>query len=273
MSRATVEFSLQGEASELRPLLAETWRSRDLISVLARKDFFVRYRRASFGVAWALALPLLQAAVLAVVLPKLVRFDVPGSYLVFVLAGTVAWSFFASSLVAGASSIIDGSDVSTRVYFPRLVLPLVVVLSNLYGFVPGAVVLGGATILSGEGSARLVLLVPATLLGAALVVSLAAALSALQVYFRDIRYLLQAALLAWFYVTPVIYPLEEVGDLAPFIRANPVSGVVLLFREATVGADEGWQLAIAWTIGWTIAFAIAALLLHRRYDRVFVDLL
>src|SRR5205807_10064823 len=98
-------------------------------------------------------------------------------------------------------------------------------------------------------------------------------LAALHVYFRDVRYLVQAALLAWFYVTPVFYPLRLAKGLAPWIRANPATGAVELMRAATVGADPGWLPAGGGSLAWPATLFAAALVLYRRHDRVFVDLL
>lgn len=266
-------FELTGESGTLRLLLRDLWGSRDLIRVLARKDFFVQYRRASFGVVWALALPLLQAGVLAVVVPRLVSFDTKGSYLAFVFGGTIVWVLFAGSLSAGTGSIVDGQALSTRVYFPRLVLPIETVLSKVYGFIPGAGLLVVITFLTGSGGPQVLLLLPAAVLAATLTVAFSAFFAALHVYFRDVRYLVQAALVAWFYVSPVIYPLSAIRGLRPWIEANPVTGVIELFRLATVGADPTWPTAVAWTVGWTVLFLAMSLAVHRRYDRVFVDLL
>jgi lipopolysaccharide transport system permease protein len=266
-------FDLEGEHGGLATLARDVWSSRQLIRVLARKDFFVRYRRASFGVVWAVALPLVQAAVLAIVLPRLVRFDTPGEYLPFVFGGTTVWTFFAASVSTGTSSIVDGQSVSTRVYFPRVILPVVAVLANVFGFVPALAVLVAIMVGSGDVGAHLAWLVPGTVAAVALATALCAVLASLQVYFRDVRYLVQAALLVLFYVTPVIYPLDAVGSLAPWIEVNPLTGVIELFRAGSVGADPGWGTSVAWTAAWTVALAVVAVVMHRRYDRVFVDLL
>ena len=266
-------FDLRGERGDLGMLLADVWRSRDLVRVLARKDFYVQYRRASFGVIWAFALPLVQASVLAVVIPKLVRFDVEGAYVVFVFAGTTAWAFFSGAVTTGAGSIVDASDLSTKIYFPRIVLPAASVLTGVYGLVPGVVVLAVMSVIDEGLDPALLLLGPATGAGIALAATTTALAAGLQVYFRDVRYLLTAAMIAWFYVTPVFYPLDAVGGLRPWVEANPMTGVVLLFRAATVGDQGSMATPIAWTLGWTVALGIVAVLLHRRYDRVFVDLL
>lgn len=276
MSRSTgsrASFDLRGEHAPLATLLGDARRSWPLVRVLARKDFLVRYRRASFGVAWALALPLLQACVFAVVLPRFVRFDTSGDYVLFVFAGTTAWTFFSGTLADGTGSIVAAQDISTRVYFPRLLLPLVTALANLYALLPGVVVLLGASVVTGDFGPRALWIVPGVVLATVLTASLAALLSGLHVYFRDVKYLVQASLLVWLYVTPVIYPLDAVGGLRPWIEANPVAGVVELFRAATVGADPGWGATVAWTVGWSIAALAGAVAMHRRHDRVFVDLL
>ncbi|MDQ2648678.1 MAG: ABC transporter permease [Actinomycetota bacterium] len=254
-------------------LLRDLRRSWPLLRVLAKKEFLVRYRRASFGVVWALALPLLQAGVLALVLPKFVRFDVDGSYVLFVLAGSTVWAFFSTSINDGTASIVAAQDISTRVYFPRLVLPLTVVLSNLYALLPGIAVLAGAALVDHGPMVRLLWLAPAVALGTVLVASLASVLSALHVYFRDVRYIVQASLIPWFYLTPVFYPLDAIGGLRPWIEANPITGVVQLARAGTVGIEGPWLTSVAWTLGWSASLFVVALLVHRRHDRIFVDLL
>jgi lipopolysaccharide transport system permease protein len=266
-------FELRGERSDLRTLAADLWRCRDLVRVLARKDFYVQYRRASFGIIWAFALPLVQASVLAAVIPRVADFDVDGSYVVFVFAGTTSWAFFSSTLTAGAGSIVDASDLSTKIYFPRIVLPAATVVTGVYGLVPGVLLLAVMATVDEGPQPELLLLGPAVVVAVCLASAFACLAAALQVYFRDVRYLLTAAMIAWFYVTPVFYPLAQIGGLRRWIEINPMTGVVELFRAATVGADRDWAAPLLWTAAWTVVVGGAALLVHRRYDRVFVDLL
>jgi lipopolysaccharide transport system permease protein len=115
--------------------------------------------------------------------------------------------------------------------------------------------------------------VPAVAVGALLVASLASVLSAMHVYFRDVRYLVQASLIPWFYLTPVFYPLDAIGGLRPWIEVNPITGVVQLARAGTVGIDGPWLTSVAWTLGWSAVLFVVALVVHRRHDRIFVDLL
>ena len=270
----TSGFSLDGGPTPLRTIVASGWRSRELIAILARQDFYVRYRRATFGLLWAAALPLLQALVLSFVVSRFATFETSEHYAVFVLSGTVAWSTFSSIVSAGSTSIVDGSGLSTKIYFPRLVLPLVTVWASSYGLGISAAVLLAAMLVTGVGlGVSTLLLVPAVALTLVLGASFAIVLSALHVYFRDVRYLVQAALLVWLYLTPVIYPLDAIGGARHLVEANPMTGVVELYRAATVGADAGWTTTLLWTGGWCAALLTAGLLLHRRFDRTFVDLL
>lgn len=275
-AHAAVGFELDGSSTTMRHLIVDVWRSRDLLATLARKDFFVRYRRTSFGLLWAVGLPLIQAAVLAVVFTRIVRIETGGNYGIYVFSGMLPWTFLSGTVNVGATSIVDGSALATKIYFPRAVLPLVTLGANLYGFLPGVAVLliGAATI--GEGiNGDAVLLVPATILMVLFVAALTLLLGGLHVYFRDLRFMVQATLLAWFYATPVIYPLDEaVGTLRTILLINPATGMVTLFRAAVSDTGTtGLGTALVSTMVWTVCLAILALVLHARRDRVFVDLL
>ena len=275
VSAATERFELRGEATPLRELLVQLWHSRSLISILAKKDFFVRYRRASFGLFWAVGLPLFQALVLAVVFSRVVRIETGTNYAAFVFSGMVAWSFFSGALSAASTSIVDGAALSSRIYFPRAVLPFVSITANAYGFVINSVVLVGLCLVVGVSiGPEVVMLVPAIALVLLLLAGFSLVLSALHVYFRDVRYVIAAVTTAWFYVTPVLYPVRLApGVLRSIVKVNPVTGVVELFRYATVGADPGWGAMVAVSCTWAAVSLVAGLLLHRRFNRVFVDLL
>ncbi len=252
------------------------WRSRDLLVTLARKDFFVRFRRTSFGLLWAVGLPLIQASILAVVFTRVVRIETGGNYGVYVFGGMLPWTFLSGTVSVGSTSIVDGSALATKIYFPRALLPLVTLGANLYGFLPGVVVLLVGAVTIGEGlQADVVLLVPATILMVVFVAALTLLLGGLHVYFRDLRFIVQASILAWFYGTPVIYPLDQAtGMLRTILLLNPATGMVTLFRASVSNTGTtGIGPALVATCAWTIALLVAALLLHARRDRVFVDLL
>ena len=268
-------FVLTDGVPPVRDLLADLWRSRSLVAILARKDFHVRYRRASFGLLWAVALPLLQAVVLALVFSHIVRVETKLDYTVFVYAGIAAWSYFSTTIGTGSTSIVDGASFSTRIYFPRAVFPLVNAAANLYGLVAALVILIALAVVRDVPlDASVVLLIPATLLLAALAGACSVTLAALHVYFRDTRYLVQAAILVWFYVTPIVYPLSLARRYAGWLVVNPMTGVVELVRAAIGAHDDRWLLpSVFWSLGWVAVFVAVGLALHRRFDRVFADLM
>jgi lipopolysaccharide transport system permease protein len=249
--------------------------------ILARKEFYVRYRRASLGLFWAVGLPLIQTATLALVFSQVKVFQIDGvPYPVFIFSAMLPWTYFAGTFSPAATSIVDNAALSNKIYFPRSVLPIVTILSGLYGFVISLVLLIAMAVAYGvDLGPSLLLLLPAVLLLVSFTLGMSLVCSALHVYFRDVRYMVQAAVGAWFYVTPVVYNLSS-KDFNPtaraIVRCNPATGIIELFRYAMVGplgTDAGWIISLMISIGVSIVLLVVAVLLHRRFDRVFSDLL
>ena len=121
---------------------------------------------------------------------------------------------------------------------------------------------------------RVFLLIPAAAMLVVLTAAFSLVTSALHVYFRDMKYIVQASLLPWFWASAIFFPLKSLhGSLRTVIEINPVTGVILLFRAAVVGGDPGWTSTIPWMVGWAVGLFLLAGYLFRRFDRVFVDLL
>jgi lipopolysaccharide transport system permease protein len=266
---------LSPEPGPARELLRDTWRSRGLIAILARQDFFVRYRRAGFGIAWAAALPLLQAAVLSFVLSRVVTFPIAGvRYPVFVYTGVVVVSYLNGVVASGSTAIVDGAGLTTKIYFPRVVLPLVSVVAGAYGLAVNVVLLLVAWVAFGSTLRWRVLLLPGAVAALVLLAAVfAVVLAAAHVYGRDVRFVVQAALVPLLYATPVFYPLDAIGSARFLVLANPATGVVEAFRVCLGGADPQWPIAVAVTACWILLMGVLGLQLHRRHDRLFVDLL
>jgi lipopolysaccharide transport system permease protein len=275
LASSAPRFDLRSERTSPLLLAKELWAARQLLVILARKEFHVRYRRASFGMLWALGLPLLQSLVMAVVFSHIVRVHNAPHYAVFILSGMTAWIFFVTALSAGSTAIVDNSDLSSKVYFPRLLLPLAQIGTALYGFV---ITVGILLVLSpilhvGLGLHTL-WLIPASVLLIAVAMGFGLVDSALHVYFRDVRYIVSAAVIVWMYVTPIIYPPADVPHaLRTVLDINPMTGVVDLFHTATVGALGASPVAVLVSIGWALGLLTLGIALHCRYDRVFTDLL
>jgi lipopolysaccharide transport system permease protein len=272
-SVAPPSIDLQGEATSPVQLAREVWRARQLMLILARKEFHVRYRRAAFGLLWAIGLPLLQSAVMAVVFSKVAKISHAPHYAIFILSGMTAWIYFTAVLTPGSTAVVDGTDISSRVYFPRILMPLVQVVTGLYGFVITLVITLALCPLLGAGpGTSLVILVPATLLLIALTTGFCLVNSALHVYFRDMRYIVTAAIIVWFYVTPIIYPATDAPNvLRSFINLNPMTGVVDLFHAGLLGTAGSIGFAVLVSCLWAAGLLVVGIGLHCRFNRVFAD--
>lgn len=268
-------FELRGERSSFSTLVRDLWRSRELVIMLARKDFFVRYRRASLGIIWAIGLPLIQALVFAFVLSQFARFQTPIPFPVFVFSGVLPWSFFNNGVMMGTTSVVDGSALATKIYFPRAVLPLVTVFSGFYGLIIGVVVLiGMAGAFGAPLGLPLLLMVPAIALVILLSSGFALILGALQVYFRDIKHVVAAITLPWFWASGVFYPQSVLSTgFRRLIAINPAVGMISLFRASIGTAPDGWETSLWFSLGWVVVLFALAAVLYQRWDRVCVDLL
>jgi lipopolysaccharide transport system permease protein len=268
-------FTISARPESVARFLWRLWWSRELVAVLARREFFVRFKRASFGVLWAIAVPALQAGVMVVVFSRIVPIRTTVPYITFVFAGMTAWTFFASALATGSTSIVDGVGLASKIYFPRVVLPLVSIGSALYGLTIAVAILVMVDLADTRHiGPEILLLFPGATLLVVLCAGLVLVTSAVHVYFRDVRFLVQAALLVWIYVTPIFYPLGAVhGTLRSLVLANPLTGTVELFRAATVGADTDLLPAVAISAGWSVSLVVVGLMAHCRFDRRFTDLL
>ncbi|HEY1827288.1 MAG TPA: ABC transporter permease [Acidimicrobiales bacterium] len=274
------EASHQPKVVELRPepsgliaWLRELWSFRQVIWILTRKDFQVRYKRAAFGVLWAVALPLVQASIFVVVFSRVGHFNhTPFSYAGFVLAGVLTWSYFSSTIQASSTAIVDSSSLTDKVWFPRAVLVLVPAISNLFGLITSMViVIIAIPVVHAHYTVRLLLLPVGMLLMVTFAVSLGLITSALHVYFRDVRFIIQASVLVWFYVTPIVYPATALHGLASWMAINPMTGIISLFQLAVAGPSDPLLIPLAVSIGVSVVFLMVGVEATRRYDRLFVD--
>ncbi|MGH9302405.1 MAG: ABC transporter permease [Acidimicrobiales bacterium] len=267
-------LELDGSPTSIRTIVAQSWAHRDVLSMLARAEFQARYKRASFGILWAVAVPMLQAVILAVVFSRVVKLGSFQGYSAYVISGTLAWSYFAMTLGTGASSIVDGSGLTEKLWFPRALLPIVSALANMASLgISMLVLLLILGLAGGNYGLHLLLLIPACLFLVVFTAALSLVLAALHVYFRDVRFLVQAVLMVAIYATPVIYQIQLVNRLKPFMIINPLTGIIGTFHAAVLRPDAYWQASLAVSLIATLGLLVAAVLVYKRHDRLFADLL
>jgi ABC-type polysaccharide/polyol phosphate export permease len=252
--------------------LADVRAHGEVFSILVRKDFQTRFMRASLGVLWAVAVPILQGLVMAFVFSKVIKTGGGGGFAAYVMSGTLAWSYFAGTLGSGVTSIVDGSALTDKVWFPRILLVGVPVISNIVSLLISlAVLLIIGPFLGADLGVRLLLLIPATTLMVLLATGFSTVLAALHVYFRDTKFVVQAALLVWMYVTPIVYHPSLLGHWAPWLQANPMTGVVAVFHEAIGQTGDPLARPVIVSLAFTAVLLAVGLGAQRRHDRLFVD--
>jgi len=256
---------------------AEIWRFRELLYFLTWRDIKVRYKQTALGVFWTVLQPLLMMAVFSIIFGRLSRLSdaIPGvPYPVFVFTGLLPWTFFLNSVTNSSNSLVGSSNLITKVYFPRLIIPFAAVGAGLLNlavsFIVLLLLLAGYRIAPTWQMLLLPLFIFATLLAATGVGTL---FSALTVGFRDFGYVLPFILQVWMFITPVIYPPTIVPPEWQWLLAiNPMSGIIGGFRGAFLGLPLDWP-----QIGLSMLISMALFLIgagyFRKVERQFADVI
>jgi ABC-2 type transport system permease protein len=212
--------------------LAELRGSQELLRNFISRDLRVRYKGSALGIVWSLLNPLLMMVIYTVVFSIVMRAGIE-HFPVFFLAGFLPWTFFSTALLMGSASLIAHAQLIQKVYFPREVLPLSMTVANLVNFGIGmALFLPFAAIVRGVDLAGLLLLVPLTAVLFLFAAGVTILFAALVVYFRDVEFLLGIATTAWFFLTPIVYRIEDAPErYQPLFRLNPMTPFVESYRS------------------------------------------
>lgn len=253
--------------------LRELWAYRELALSLALRDLKVRYKQAVFGVLWAVLQPLLGAFVFTFVFARVADVssgDIP--YMVFAFVGTMAWSYHSSSVTSGTESMVENSLLVTKIYYPKLVSPLASCLTPLVDLAISLVVLAVLLPLYGVRPGLPVLALP---LGLALmfVVAFSFALwfSALNVRYRDVRYVVRFGVQIWLFVSPVAYPLQLLDEpWRTVYLLNPVAGVLTLLRWSLLDGPAP-TIGTLGSAGVALVVLVTGLAYFQRTERHFAD--
>ncbi|HEX2641408.1 MAG TPA: ABC transporter permease [Thermoanaerobaculia bacterium] len=258
------------------PDLGELWRYRELIYFLIWRDVKVRYKQTALGAAWAVIQPLATMGVFSVFFGNLAGVPSDGvEYPLFALAALVPWTFFSQGLIQSSNSLVGSQNLVSKVYFPRLAIPLAAVLAGLVDFlVAFALLLGALAFYRVVPDGRVVWLPLFLLL--ALVTSLGVGLwlSAWSVRYRDVRYLVPFLAQLWLLATPVAYPASLLSEPWRTVYGiNPMAGVVEGFRWALLGTGTGPGPLVLVSAGVALVLLVSGLAVFRRQERTFADLI
>ncbi len=253
----------------------ELWAYRELLSVLTMRDIKVRYKQTVLGAAWAIIRPFLTMVIFSVVFGQLAKMPSDGyPYPVFVYAALLPWTFFAAAISTSGQSLIGSSNLVSKVYFPRLIIPLSSVGAGLIDLLISTGILLLMMLWYGVGWSWNLLAVPLLLLAVVFAaLGVGTLLSALTVSYRDFTHLTPFLVQIWMYVTPVIFPVTLVPERWQWLLyLNPMTGLVEGFRSAFLGkpfdlAGLGISCAI------TIALLIVGVMYFEKVERRFADVI
>ena len=254
--------------------LNELWEYRELLYFLTRRDIKVRYKQTVLGAAWAIIQPFFTMVVFSVFFGRLAKMPSDGiPYPIFSYAALVPWTFFAQGLNQSSNSLVGGARLVKKIYFPRLAMPIATVLSGLVDFTLAFIVLLGMMLAYGIMPTSNVLWLPLLLL-LALVTSLGVGLwlSAMNVQFRDVHYIVPFIVQVWLFVTPIAYPSSLLSEpWRTLYGLNPMVGVVEGFRWALLGTDTAPGLVVVFSSLVAVALLVSGAFYFRRMERTFAD--
>jgi lipopolysaccharide transport system permease protein len=256
--------------------LKELWQYRELFYFFCWRELKVRYKQTFLGVAWAIFQPFITMVVFTVFFGQLAKMpsdSVP--YPIFVYVGLLFWQFFSSALTDSSMSLVGNQSMITKVYFPRLILPVSSVAAKFVDFTIASVILVGLMFYYGYiphiwGLLILPLLLIITFMAA---VGFGLFLASINVKYRDVRYVLPFFVQILLFLTPVIYPASIAGKYSYLLAINPMTGVIQSARAAILGATPiNWLLISISLIG-TLVLMILGIYVFKKTERYFADII
>ena len=276
------EIRIRPNQSWLRIDLGAIWEFRDLLALLVRRDFVARYQQTALGPAWAIVQPLVMTIVFTLVFGKFAGISTDGlPPVLFYLCSLLIWNYHAQTLQLSAGTFTTNAELFGKVYFPRLVVPLSIALSNLIGFLIQAAMLilfwcyykfftsAGAYF----GSDARALLFPLVVLHVAAVsVGSGLLIASWTAKYRDLQHVLPLVVQVWLYLTPVIYPLSKVPARWQWaVALNPLASLVEMTRYLLLGHGEVHSGQYIYSVCISAFLLIAGVMIFQRTERSFID--
>lgn len=264
--------------------LRDLWVYRELIYFLTWRDVIVRYKQTLLGISWAILQPVMQMVIFSLLFGGLAKFSSEGApYPIFNFTALLPWGLFSKALSDAGRSLVNNRNVITKVYFPRLTIPIASVLSGLVDFTLAFLVLIGLVVFYHFSPAydyqftfSWALLALPLLLLLAMVCALGVSLwlSALNVTYRDVGYILPFLTQLWFFISPVVYSSSEIPDKLRFLfTINPMTGVIEGFRWALLGTQTAPGPMIWVSAAVSVLILVSGLFYFRRMERTFADMI
>ncbi len=255
--------------------IKEVWQYRELLYFFALRDLKVRYKQTAIGVIWAILQPFLTMVVFTIFFGHFAKMPSDGiPYPIFVYTGLLLWQFFSSALGETSNCLISNQAIITKIYFPRLILPISGTITKLVDFLIASTILVGMIIYY-DFSPNIIgfLILPLLLIISFLIaVSLGLILASINIKYRDVRYALPFFIQIMMFLTPVIYPASIAGKYSWILAINPMTGVIKAARAAILGnAPINWLL-LGISAAASLILLVIGLIYFKKTERYFADI-
>lgn len=253
--------------------IKELYQYREMIFSLVNKELRGKYKGSVLGFLWSLLIPLFQLLIYTIVFSVFMRSGIEKFY-IFLFVALIPWLFFNNCIASGATSIIQQKNLVEKIYFPRMVLPVAFAISSFINMLLNFIIVFAALFVSGIGVDLTVLWYLPIILLIEFVMGIGGALlfSALTVYFRDLEYILNIVLMAWMYMTPILYPLEQVPEeVRNFLYLNPMTAVIIAFRDILYYQKAPDMQTLVYAIVWGLVTLLGGWFIFQKLQRNFVE--
>ncbi len=255
--------------------LKDIWKYRELLYFLAWRDVKIRYKQTAIGIVWAILQPVLTTVIFTILFSSFARFetkDVP--YPLFALSGLMIWLFVHTSITMASNSFVSNVNLVTKVYFPRLIVPIAATLAGIADLVFSLLILVVLMIYYGVSLTPQIVLAPVFLLLAIVqTVAFGTLFSALNVRFRDVKFALPFALQVWMIASPLFYPASILSEKWRLVFAvNPLVGILDGFRSALFGTSFDWSVIGISTVS-IVVLLLVSLFIFKQMEDDFADLI
>lgn len=267
-------IDIRPESRSLEIDFTELWQYRDLFYLLVRRDIAVRYKQTLLGGAWAIIQPLSTMLIFTLIFGKLAKMPSDGlPYELFSFSGLILWTFFSHSMSQSAQSLVADERLVTKVYFPRVIIPVAPVIGALADLAISFVLLLVMMSLFGVFPSQRILVAPVFVLLALITsVGCGTLLGSLNVKFRDFRYIIPFFTQFWMFATPVVYPASLIPEKWRFLAGlNPLTGAVEGFRWAVMGVDNDPWLLVFMSSVTSICSLLMGIFYFRKTEQFFAD--
>jgi len=259
--------------------LKEYWRYRDLLSLFIRREIVVKYKQTILGPLWYIIQPLLQTLMFTIVFGNIAGIPTDGvPKILFYLAGVTSWNYFAESLKLTSDSFIKNFQLYNKIYFPRAIIPMSIVFSNVLKFSIQLLLFLGIYFYYLSNNINLqpnftILLIPAYIIvTAGLALGFGLLISSLTTKYRDLNFLIQFGIQLWMYATPIIYPISEISaNNQIYILANPMTSIIEAFKYAFLGVGLFSVNGLLYSFSFMCIILMIGFIMFNRMEKNFVD--